>query len=295
MLDLGFDGFMQDYGEQVLFDMHFADGTTGVTLHNDYLTSTPRRPAGDQPLRQSTRSVIPGSSPAPATPAGPAPPRTRAPTSPGTRRPTGPAPRGSLHSPPTCSTARSAGPTASAPTSAATSTTTPRHHEGALPALGGVGGAEPRLPAARRRADRHPHAVGLRRADGAGLQAALAPPPEGRTAASFASGARRRGRESPTRPLWLTYPHDPTARAQDQEWLLGTGRPGRPGDRARRDLQERLFPAGVLEGRGDGPAAPRQELRSGLGPAHGAAPLLPLWDTSAQPPAQMTRNFAAAG
>jgi alpha-glucosidase (family GH31 glycosyl hydrolase) len=25
----------------------------------------------------------------------------------------------------------------------------------------------------------------------------------------------------PTRPLWLTYPHDPTARAQDQEWLLG--------------------------------------------------------------------------
>ena len=38
VLDLGFDGFMQDYGEQVLFDMHFADGTTGVTRHNDYLT-----------------------------------------------------------------------------------------------------------------------------------------------------------------------------------------------------------------------------------------------------------------
>ncbi len=37
-LDLGFDGFMQDYGEQVLFDMHFADGSTGVTRHNDYLT-----------------------------------------------------------------------------------------------------------------------------------------------------------------------------------------------------------------------------------------------------------------
>jgi alpha-glucosidase (family GH31 glycosyl hydrolase) len=37
-LDLGFDGFMQDYGEQVLFDMHFADGTTGVTRHNDYMT-----------------------------------------------------------------------------------------------------------------------------------------------------------------------------------------------------------------------------------------------------------------
>jgi sulfoquinovosidase len=38
VLDLGFDGFMQDYGEQVLFDMHFSDGTTGVTRHNDYLT-----------------------------------------------------------------------------------------------------------------------------------------------------------------------------------------------------------------------------------------------------------------
>ena len=38
MLDLGFDGFMLDYGEQVLFDMHFSDGTTGLTRHNDYLT-----------------------------------------------------------------------------------------------------------------------------------------------------------------------------------------------------------------------------------------------------------------
>ncbi|GAA4365169.1 TIM-barrel domain-containing protein [Nocardioides caricicola] len=37
-LDLGFDGFMSDYGEQVMLDMHFADGTTGVTRHNDYLT-----------------------------------------------------------------------------------------------------------------------------------------------------------------------------------------------------------------------------------------------------------------
>ena len=32
-----FDGFMQDYGESVLFDMHFHDGSTGVTEHNDYL------------------------------------------------------------------------------------------------------------------------------------------------------------------------------------------------------------------------------------------------------------------
>jgi alpha-glucosidase len=35
-LDLGADGFMQDYGEEVLLDMHFHDGQTGATLHNEY-------------------------------------------------------------------------------------------------------------------------------------------------------------------------------------------------------------------------------------------------------------------
>ncbi len=37
-LDLGFDGFMQDFGEQVLGDMRFADGSTGTTMHNRYPT-----------------------------------------------------------------------------------------------------------------------------------------------------------------------------------------------------------------------------------------------------------------
>jgi alpha-glucosidase (family GH31 glycosyl hydrolase) len=37
MFDLGFDGLMQDFGEEVLYDMHFADGATGVTMHNRYL------------------------------------------------------------------------------------------------------------------------------------------------------------------------------------------------------------------------------------------------------------------
>ncbi len=36
-LDLGADGFMQDFGEEVLYGMHFADGETGVTMHNRYL------------------------------------------------------------------------------------------------------------------------------------------------------------------------------------------------------------------------------------------------------------------
>jgi alpha-D-xyloside xylohydrolase len=33
-LKLGADGFMQDFGEQVFEDMHFADGSTGQTMHN---------------------------------------------------------------------------------------------------------------------------------------------------------------------------------------------------------------------------------------------------------------------
>jgi alpha-glucosidase (family GH31 glycosyl hydrolase) len=33
-LDLGADGFMQDFGEQVLADMHFHNGTTGAQMHN---------------------------------------------------------------------------------------------------------------------------------------------------------------------------------------------------------------------------------------------------------------------
>jgi alpha-glucosidase (family GH31 glycosyl hydrolase) len=36
MLDRGADGFMDDFGEQVLSDMVFADGTTGATTHNRY-------------------------------------------------------------------------------------------------------------------------------------------------------------------------------------------------------------------------------------------------------------------
>ncbi len=36
MLDLGAEGFMQDFGEQVQEDMVFADGSTGRTMHNRY-------------------------------------------------------------------------------------------------------------------------------------------------------------------------------------------------------------------------------------------------------------------
>jgi alpha-D-xyloside xylohydrolase len=36
MLDLGFDGFMNDFGEQTVADMRFHDGRTGAEMHNEY-------------------------------------------------------------------------------------------------------------------------------------------------------------------------------------------------------------------------------------------------------------------
>ena len=38
VLEIGFDGFMQDFGEQALQGMRFADGSTGVQMHNAYPT-----------------------------------------------------------------------------------------------------------------------------------------------------------------------------------------------------------------------------------------------------------------
>ncbi len=38
ILDIGADGFMQDFGEHIALDMHFADGSTGFTMHNHYPT-----------------------------------------------------------------------------------------------------------------------------------------------------------------------------------------------------------------------------------------------------------------
>jgi alpha-D-xyloside xylohydrolase len=35
-LDAGADGFMQDFGEQTMWRMHFADGSTGQSMHNRY-------------------------------------------------------------------------------------------------------------------------------------------------------------------------------------------------------------------------------------------------------------------
>jgi alpha-glucosidase (family GH31 glycosyl hydrolase) len=90
ILDLGFDGFMADFGEEVIADMHFHDRHTGITMHNQYpiLYAKATREAIEayqrsHPRRQVwfyNRSGYTGTR---------APRRTRAATSPATRQPTG--------------------------------------------------------------------------------------------------------------------------------------------------------------------------------------------------------------
>ncbi|MEO6699385.1 MAG: TIM-barrel domain-containing protein, partial [Paraperlucidibaca sp.] len=48
LVDIKADGFMQDFGEHIALDMHFADGSTGYTMHNHYPTI----------YHQATREVI---------------------------------------------------------------------------------------------------------------------------------------------------------------------------------------------------------------------------------------------
>ncbi|MGJ8669953.1 MAG: TIM-barrel domain-containing protein [Oceanococcus sp.] len=48
IVDLGSDGFMQDFGEHIALDMYFADGSTGYTMHNHYPTL----------FHQTTRQII---------------------------------------------------------------------------------------------------------------------------------------------------------------------------------------------------------------------------------------------
>ena len=48
LVDLKADGFMQDFGEHIALDMHFFDGSTGVTMHNHYPTV----------FHQTTRKII---------------------------------------------------------------------------------------------------------------------------------------------------------------------------------------------------------------------------------------------
>ena len=123
MLDTGADGFMDDFGEQVLSDMVFADGSTGVTMHNRYpvLQHQATRAAVDAYVKLHpgrdiyffTRSGHTGR------PGGAAYENA---TFPGDELPNSTPRRGSPRSSPTCSTAPWAGPGASPPTSPGTRT-----------------------------------------------------------------------------------------------------------------------------------------------------------------------------
>lgn len=48
LIELDADGFMQDFGEHIVLDMHFFDGSTGETMHNHYPTV----------FHQTTRKII---------------------------------------------------------------------------------------------------------------------------------------------------------------------------------------------------------------------------------------------
>jgi hypothetical protein len=126
MLDLGADGFMEDFGEQTLDGMRFHDGSTGAQMHNRYPVlyhRTARRFV--DAYERAHPDAASGSSPVPASRGGRgARPRCRA-SFPATRPPTGARHRGWRRLRRTCSTASLAAPSGTPPTSAATSTCSP--------------------------------------------------------------------------------------------------------------------------------------------------------------------------
>ena len=79
LLDTGAEGFMNDFGEQVLPGMRFHDGSTGVTMHNRYpvLQAQVTREAVDALGAPPSRAARCSSSSGPATAAARAPRRTR--------------------------------------------------------------------------------------------------------------------------------------------------------------------------------------------------------------------------
>ena len=223
-LDLGADGFMQDFGEETLPGMRFFDGETGATMHNRY-------PAV---YHRATRRVVDGYER----------------QNPGRRiffftragysgRPGGAAyENANFPGDETTDWTRSSGIASQVPDmlnraiGGAYGFTTdiggyfdvyngPPDDEGALPALGPARGAHALLPAARVADRRRPHPVDFD-AQTVRLYNALS---------RLHDRARplilRLWREAvrtgmpPTRPLWLAYPDDGRAARQDQEWLLG--------------------------------------------------------------------------
>ncbi len=60
LLDLGADGFMNDFGEQVIADMEFADGSSGATMHNRFAVlqhEATREAIDDYLIEHPTREI----------------------------------------------------------------------------------------------------------------------------------------------------------------------------------------------------------------------------------------------
>ena len=208
---------MQDFGEQVQSDMHFADGSTGATMHNrlPVLFHRATRAVVDayertHPGRRIFFFTRAGYSGTPGTAA------YEGGNFPGDETTDWTAPPASPPRRPTCSTAPSVARTASRPTSAASSMSAPTRarRPGAVRALGAVGGAVALLPAPRLGAAGAHTPWSYGRPRPRPLQRARAPAPAGGAAdPGPVEGGAPHG-DPPTRPLWLAYPSDGRAAAR---------------------------------------------------------------------------------
>jgi alpha-glucosidase (family GH31 glycosyl hydrolase) len=271
-LELGADGFMQDFGEQVMADMHFSNGETGETMHNKIpllyhrLTmSEVRRFERAHPKREVffyTRSGYSGS---------PGSAAFEFANFPGDE---------------TTDWSRSAGLASLAPDMLS------RAIGGAWGFTTDIGGffdVGPYQPTSKELFIRWAEWAALspffrlHGSVGAGVHTPWSYDVETvriyRRLVALHLSARplierlwRRGLESgipPTRPLWLMYPADPAAAAQDQEWMLGPDVLVAPVVTEGATEREVYFPRGCWRapggGRFEGPlsatvAAPLDEL-----------------------------------
>ena len=221
--DLGADGFMQDFGEEVLDDMHFHGGESGATMHNRYLVLYARatraeitryeRPHPGRHLWFFDRagySGLPGSA---AYDGG---------NFPGDETTDWTASSGIASLTPdmlsrAVTGAYGYGTDIGGYFDLATPPTTKQlflrwAEWAALSPIFRLHGSGLAGTA---------HALVLRRPDCAGLPSAIDAAPAGGAPDPVSGREADRTGMPVTRPLWLAYPRDPAARRQTQEWLLG--------------------------------------------------------------------------
>ena len=252
-LDLGADGFMQDFGEQIA-DRHALrrrlDRRDACTTATRSLFHRATREAIDRYEQRAPGARRSCSSRARATRARRARPPTRTRTSPATRRPTGRAPPASPRRRRTCSTARIGGAYGFAHRHRRLlrRRPVPADDEGAVHPLGRSGRrcrrcfrlhGSVRQRARTRRGATTPRRVAHLQRLSRAARARRAP---------LIQRLWREARRAPacrsTRPLWLAFPGDAAAAEQDQEWLLGPDVLVAPVVQEGADGREVYFPAG---------------------------------------------------